>query len=78
MNLAQRTNELTLEELQTLWRSKNRNAVSEIRVKFDLSRTTIERVIRGEIASGERRVEKELARRGCPGFEQYEQNPIEG
>lgn len=70
MNLTQQ-NELTLDDQQKLWRAKNRGAVRKIAGDCEVSRSFVDKVFRGEMKSGERRVERELARRGCPGFEQH-------
>lgn len=72
MTVSQTPRTLTLEEEQALWRAKNRNAVREIANMFGLSYVFVRRVLIGELTSGERRVERELARRGCPGFSEAE------
>lgn len=73
MKLAHHT-ELTLKQLQMLWRAENRHAVTEVAERFGVSRVFVDKVFRGEMRSGERRVERRLAELGCPGFEDYIQS----
>lgn len=52
-----------------LWRAEHRKALPEIAAQFGLSYTFVRLVFKGLQRSGELRVERELARRGCPGFD---------
>lgn len=61
------TNEV--QDQRELWRLRNRKALGEIAQQFGLSYTFVRWVFKGLHRSGELRVERELARRGCPGFD---------
>jgi hypothetical protein len=67
MTLAHATDETVDQKL--LWRAKNRRALGEIAEQFDVTYGFVRRVFLGEMPSGELRVERELRRRGCPGFD---------
>lgn len=77
MELTNSTQTLSVNDARILWRAKNRGIISTISQQFGLSRTMIRRVLEGEIVSAGRRVERELATRGCPGFEEYLTNTPE-
>jgi hypothetical protein len=74
MKLSPKT--LSTKQQQVLWRAENRNAISKIAADCGVSRTMVERVLKFELASGERRVEKALAALDCPGFEDYKQASV--
>jgi predicted DNA-binding transcriptional regulator len=59
-----------VQDQRELWRVSNRKALREIANQFGISYTFVRLVFKGLHRSGELRVERELARRGCPGFEE--------
>jgi hypothetical protein len=68
MTLAQPQADTDLVEQRHLWRIRNRGVLGKIADKFGLSYSFVRRVFLGELTSGERRVEKEFKKLGCPGF----------
>jgi hypothetical protein len=54
-----------------LWRTRNRRALGGIAKRFGLSYTFVRWVFLGLQRSADDRVERALAEKGCPGFEQY-------
>jgi hypothetical protein len=63
--------ELSIEDRRVLWLSKHKGIIGHLANKFEVSRPFASMVWRGQMKSGERRIEKELARLGAPGFEQF-------
>lgn len=70
------TNTLSTREQQVLWRAQNRNAVGNIAKEFGISRTSVEKVMKFEFASRDRRVERALAELNCPGFESFRETAV--
>jgi hypothetical protein len=68
MSVTATNNEAELKDARILWLSRNRGALKDISKFIGLHKTTVRRVFYGEITSRDNRVEKELARRGAPGF----------